>query len=90
MDKGTNTDLINITTHKDANSVEVRIYLGIEVQTMENPSALTNIRSTINKATRAYEENIIPKVNWENTTSMRNNHATEKLYRHLNHKGRSF
>jgi hypothetical protein len=63
VEKGTNTDLINITTHKDANLVEVRISLDVEVQTMEMPSVLTNINSMINKATQLYEEDRIPKVN---------------------------
>jgi hypothetical protein len=87
MEKGTNTDPINITTQEDANPVEVRISSDVEVQTMENPSVLTNRNSMINKATQVYEEDIIPKVNQENTTSMiRKDHVTMTPYRHPNHK----
>jgi hypothetical protein len=70
MEKGTNTDPINITTQKYANPVEIRISSNVEVQMMENPSVLTNKNLVINKATQVYEEDIIPKVNQENTTSM--------------------
>jgi hypothetical protein len=66
MEKGTNTDPINITNKKDANPMEVRISSDVEVQTMENPSVSTNKNSMINRVTQVYEEDIIPKVNQEN------------------------
>jgi hypothetical protein len=89
VEKGTNTDPINITTQEDANSIEVRHFLDVEVQTMEIPSVLTNRNSVINKATPVHEEDIIPKVNQENTTStIRESHATKTPYRHPNHKSR--
>ena len=36
MEKGINIYRINITMQKDANPIEVRISLEVEVQTMEN------------------------------------------------------
>jgi hypothetical protein len=54
---------------------------------MENPSVLTDKNSMINKVTKVFEEDIIPKVNQENCTSMiRKNHTTRPLYQHPNHK----
>jgi hypothetical protein len=41
VEKGTNTDPIDITTQKYPNSVEVRISSDVEIQMMENPSILT-------------------------------------------------
>ena len=63
MNKGTNTNLANTTTPKDANPIEIRISLDIEVQTMGNPSPLTNRNLVINKVIEAYEEVLIKKVN---------------------------
>ena len=34
-EKGINIDPINITTHKDVNAIEARIYSNVYVQTME-------------------------------------------------------
>jgi hypothetical protein len=42
MEKGTNTNPIDITNPKDANPVEVGISSDVEVQTMEIPSISTN------------------------------------------------
>ena len=58
MDKGTNTNQINITTHKNGNLVEVIISSDVEVQVMKNPSALTmnQQKIVINKPMQAYEE----------------------------------
>jgi hypothetical protein len=58
---------------------------------METPSVLTNRRSSINKATSVHEENHIPKLNQENTTSMiRENHVIRTPYQHPNHKSKYF
>lgn len=39
-EKGTNTKPINTATHKDANPMEARISLDVEVQATEIPNAL--------------------------------------------------
>jgi hypothetical protein len=58
---------------------------------MENLSVLVDKYLVINRVTQVYEEDIIPKVNQENTTSMiRKNHATRTPYLHLNHNNQCF
>jgi hypothetical protein len=90
VEKGTNTDPINITTQEGAKSVEVRTTSDVEVQMVEIPSVLTNRNSMINKATPVHEEDTIPKVNRENATStIRESHATKTPYQHPNHKAGS-
>jgi hypothetical protein len=51
---------------------------------MEIPSILTNRNLAINKATPIHEEDIITKANLENTSTIRESHATKTLYRHPN------
>jgi hypothetical protein len=74
------------------NPVELGISSNIKVQMMDtktlaNPSVSTNKISMINKATQVYEEDIIPKVNQENSKIMiRKDHVTRTPYQHPNHK----
>jgi hypothetical protein len=89
VEKGTNTDPIHITAQEDANPVEEKTYRDVGVQTMGTPSVRTNRSSSINQATSMHEENHIPKLNQENTTSMiRENNVIRTPYRHPNHKRR--
>ena len=56
---------------------------------MGTPSVRTNRSSSINQSTSMCEENCIPKLNQENTTSMiRENNVIRTPYRHPNHKRR--
>lgn len=74
-----------------ANPIKVRMYLNIEVQILENPNVPTNKYSVINKMMQVYEENITPKVNKKNTTSMkRKTHITKTPYLHSNPKIKYF
>ena len=68
MHKGTNTNPIDNTNLKDANLIELMIYLDDKVQTMEKPSVLTNKYSMIDKATQVHEEDIMIEVGQENHT----------------------
>jgi hypothetical protein len=70
MDKGINTNPINLMTQKDANPTNVNISSNVEVQTIQG-----------------YEEDSIPKVNQEKTTSIRSKDQVAGMpYRHPNHK----
>jgi hypothetical protein len=89
VEKGTNTDPIHVTTQEDVNPVEKKTYRDVGVQTMGTPSVCTNRSSSINQSTSMHEENRIPKLNQENTTSMiRENNVIRTPYRHPNHKSR--
>ena len=78
VEKGINTDPINITTKEDVNPIEVKTYSKIPSEDLET-----------NEATSVREENHIPKINQENTTGMiRENRVTRTPYRHPNHKSR--
>jgi DNA repair exonuclease SbcCD ATPase subunit len=86
VEKGTNTDPINITTQEDAKLVEVRISSDV-TQTMEIPSISTNKLLRINKATQVSKEDLLPKVKQESTTNMVSKvHVTRMPYQHPNHK----
>jgi hypothetical protein len=89
MENGTIIDPIHITSQEATKSTEKKTMSNVGVQTMEAPSVLTNLNSTINKATSVREENSISKLNQENATSMiRKNHVIRTPYRHPNYKSR--
>jgi hypothetical protein len=71
MDKGINTDPVNLMTQKkDANPTNVKRSSNVEVQTIQG-----------------YEEDSIPKVNREKYTSIRSKYQVARMpYRHPNHK----
>jgi hypothetical protein len=63
------------------NPIEVEKLSDVKVQMMEIPRVLMNRNLVINKATLVYEEDIMPNVNRENTSSMiRKNNATRIPY----------
>jgi hypothetical protein len=79
----------DIKAQEDANPVKEKTYRDVGVQTMEDPSKLTNQNPTINKAASLHEENHISKSKEENDTSMiRGNHVMRTPSRHSNHKSR--
>jgi hypothetical protein len=85
IDKETMTDLVELGISSD---VEVQT---TDTKTLANPSVSTNKISMINKVTQVYEEDIIPKVNQENSKIMiKKNQVTRKPYLHPNHKSQHF
>jgi hypothetical protein len=89
VEKGTNTDPVDITTKKDSNPVGEKTYKDVGVQMMEVTGVLTNRNATINKPVQ--EEDETSKVNPEHTTgTIKGIHAAKTPYRHPNHKRRHF
>jgi hypothetical protein len=87
VEKGTNTNPINITTQEDVNRVEVKLSSYVEIQTMENPSLLIIRNLGINKATQICKEDILPKLKQESTTNMVSKVNVKRTpYRHPDHK----
>jgi hypothetical protein len=87
VEKGTNTNPMDITTQKVSNSIGENTYKDVGVQTMELSCVLTNKNAAIDKP--VHEEDKTPKVNPKILIgTIKRIHSTKTPYQHPNHESR--
>jgi hypothetical protein len=74
VDKGINTEIVNLTTQKDANPTNVKRYSNVEVQTSQGCKEDSNPKVNQEKATSIRSKDQVVRI----------------PYRHPNHKSRYF